>query len=32
MSKEEEMIDAIFQNAIRFLNITIEEIINSEFS
>ncbi|MBB6024241.1 hypothetical protein HNR77_005349 [Paenibacillus sp. JGP012] len=32
MCKEEEIIDAIFQNAIRFLNITIEEIINSDFS
>ncbi|GIO67170.1 hypothetical protein [Paenibacillus cookii] len=32
MNKEEEMLDAIFQNAIRFLNISIDEIIHSDFS
>lgn len=32
MNKEEAMLDAIFQNAIRFFNISIDEVIKSDFS
>jgi hypothetical protein len=32
LNKQEEMLNAIFQNAVRFLNISVDEIINSDFN